>query len=461
MSDLKRAITCLCIAAPQAVACQAFVGEYEPDLEIVSSMTDPGALCDSESHFTFTVDLESKEQKDDLTAYYEAANSALVAHLMRAAEQLHQGETQRRSSYLWGAAGVGKSFVTRNAFDAFEDDEQCAIDLGEAFADGGDRVGYPTELRADLATLDGELVFNELPTLSDSRGFELTPLLEAGGCIDGDLLRPLVILDSIDELHDDCSRAVLEAVDELLLSDSGMLPPFFHVVVAGRPGGFVSWLTDPGRNETNPLLDIFELKAPRYDSAGSIEFRVVEYLDFANELAALEADDGVEAFVQRVIAAVVEYPFLGYSLGNLAVGNVVIQHTGPERVESEQELKTGIFDDMVYRNSQSHGRPGDGAELEAAYLRVLEDIAARYLDVSEQGAFVVRSEDVITVVGDDGEPLGEVRVRNVLNRGGVAVLSSATSTTTRYRFEPFWLHAHLTERRNQRLNPDYVYRGCE
>ena len=83
---------------------------------------------------------------------------------------------------------------------------------------------------------------------------------------------------------------------------------------------------------------------------------------------------------------------------------------------------------MVYRNSQSHGRPGDGAELEAAYLRVLEDIAARYLDVSEQGAFVVRSEDVITVVGDDGEPLGEVRVRNVLDRGGVAVLSSATSS---------------------------------
>jgi hypothetical protein len=52
-------------------------------------------------------------------------------------------------------------------------------------------------------------------------------------------------------------------------------------------------------------------------------------------------------------------------------------------------------------------------------------------------------------------------VRNVLNRGGVAFLTSALTTTTRYRFDPFWLHAHLIERRNQRLDSEYEYRGCE
>ena len=62
---------------------------------------------------------------------------------------------------------------------------------------------------------------------------------------------------------------------------------------------------------------------------------------------------------------------------------------------------------------------------------------------------------------DSGATLGEVSVRDVLNRGGVALLTSATASSTRYRFDPFWLHGHLVERRNQRTVTGYIYRSCE
>ena len=52
-------------------------------------------------------------------------------------------------------------------------------------------------------------------------------------------------------------------------------------------------------------------------------------------------------------------------------------------------------------------------------------------------------------------------MRDVLDRSGLAFLHPVSFMTARYRFEPFWVHAHLVERRNQRLYPGYEYRTCE
>jgi hypothetical protein len=238
--------------------------------------------------------------------------------------------------------------------------------------------------------------------------------------------------------------------------------PFLHFIVVGRSSAFATWLTAPERTqENNDILDRFDLAAPTYRTAGDLEFRVRGYLDFIGELANVEAAGELDAYVASFTDAVSAYPFLTYSTGNLAVGNVVIEHTAPGRAESEEALKVGLFDDILLRNAQSHGRPGDGSEYDAAYRRVLEEIAVRYVEVDDAGDFVVRSEDTVEVTDDEGAVLGEVRVRNVLDRGGVAFLTSGVESTTRYRFEPFWLHAHLIERYNQRLDPDYAYRPCE
>jgi hypothetical protein len=113
------------------------------------------------------------------------------------------------------------------------------------------------------------------------------------------------------------------------------------------------------------------------------------------------------------------------------------------------------------RDADSHSRPGTESSLNAAYRRALEEVAVRYAEeINDSGVFTVTSEDTVPVSADDGSLLGEVRVRTLLNHSGVAFLTTR-ATTTRYHFDPFWVHSHLIERYNQRHFPRYAYRGCQ
>jgi hypothetical protein len=448
------------LASIGCVACQSFVGEYAPDLAETSA--DSARLCQVERDaFAFALDLESGESMPSLEDYYEAANPELIDRLSAVATAYREGVEQTSVTYVLGAAGVGKSFVTRNSFDQFAEAEQCTIELGTLFREEAATLNSTVVEAPDLATLDDAVVFNQLPALEAPDEVDFVDLLRAGGCfVDGALL-PLIVLDGIDEVHDATSTAILAALDGFVL-DGMSGEGLHHFVVAGRPEGFWSWLTDPGRTEeNNAIVARFDLEAPMYRSAGDLEFRVLGYLDFAGRLEDLEASGGVDAYVQSFIDAVATHPFLTYSVGNLAVGNVVAEHTAPGLGETEEELKSGLFDDIVFRNSQTHGRPGADGEYADAYRRALEDVATRYVEVNTDGTFAVRSEDRVDITAADGSVLGQVQVRSLLNRGGVAFLTSASATTTRYRFDPFWLHAHLVERRNARLTPGYAYRTCE
>src|SRR5690606_32989953 len=103
-----------------------------------------------------------------------------------------------------------------------------------------------------------------------------------------------------------------------------------------------------------------------------------------------------------------------------------------------------ILDDWLARNSETHNRPGAGSELDGQYRRILEDVAAQYsTSVGDDGEFSVATQDNVAVVDESGRSAGYVRVRDVLLHSGVAYLTSASSTTTRFRFSPFWLHGFL------------------
>ncbi len=441
-------------------SCQAFVGDYEADRNDGATI-DVSPLCAVErSAFVFDLDLTSNDSRDSLEAYYEAANPELVDHLSAVAAAYQAGEKQARATYLRGAAGVGKSFAVRNLLDAFPDSEQCQVELSELFSLDAKSLGFAVEAKADLATLDGSMVFNELETIDDPADFALTKLLEAAGCFDGGELAALVVLDGLDEIHEDAATLLLEAVDNFILDGAPGAGPFVHFLVSGRPEGFANWLIAPDRNEQNTaIVDQFDLHAPRYQTAGDLRFRVEGYLDFAQNPA--PSSDEVDAYVESFSGAVQMYPFLTYSIGNLAVGNIVIQQTAPDLEFSEQSLKAGLFDDMLVRNAETHGRPGVSSRFEGTYRRALEDIAARYTDVDSEGRFTVRSEDTVEAFDDEGKPFGKLRVRDVLDRSGVAFLTEPLTTTSRYTFDPFWLHAHLIERHNQRVNEEYRYRGCQ
>lgn len=94
------------------------------------------------------------------------------------------------------------------------------------------------------------------------------------------------------------------------------------------------------------------------------------------------------------------------------------------------------------------------------YGHVLEQIAVRYAEeVDDEGFFLVGFEDNVSVPAGEGDVT--VRVRDVLDRSGIAYLDPVDFTTTRYRFDPFWVHAYLVEKWNQRIDAGYAYSRCD
>jgi hypothetical protein len=448
---------CACCWA--LVGCEAFVGEYSADLD-QSLVVDTSELCAIDRTLAIPLHLDDADAEASLEDYYAAANPALVARLFEIAERFESGESHAGVTYLRGAAGVGKSFVTRNLTDAFDETEQCSIELADLFAASAESRGFEVELKADLATTNGEYVFNQLPTISEPRDFDIEALFDAIGCFDDGVLKPLIVLDGIDEVHDDSSRLILESVDDYVLTRDREAVPFVHVLISGRPEGFASWLTAAERTEENTALEgQFDLAAPKYDSAGDLAFRVEGYLEFA--LGEAFNAEVLAEYTESFTDALSRHPFLSYTIGNLAFGNYVIDQTAPGLDTSEVALKTRLFDDILGRNVSTHGRPGTESEFYESYRRALEDIAAKYIDVSQQGDFTVGSDDTVEAFDVDGASLGRLRVRTVLNRSGIAFRTDPRTTTPRYRFDPYWVQAHLIERKNQRLNADYEYRTCQ
>jgi len=440
--------------------CDSLVGNYAVGSDAGVSAVSVEPLCQIEREsMQVPIDLDATEAYDGLEEYYEEASPAFTSHLAAVRAAFEAGQSSARVTYFMGAAAIGKSFATRN-LDAFTDDERCDATINELIVEGTDELGFEVELQDDLTTLDGDVVFNQLPGAAEITRFDLDELLSAAGCLESGELPPLVVIDGVDEIVDRTASALLEQVDDMLLARAGD-DGFVHVLVAGRPEGFSDWLTDSGRNEDNvAITDRFLLEPPKYDSAGDLDFRLRGYLAFTDRLDAIEADGEYDDHLARLTAAVTRHPFLSYSLGNLGLGNFVIEQTAVNRIDDEESLKVALFDDLLVRNADTHGRPGDGGELDGPYRRALEEIAVRYVDVDDDGTFIVRSDDSVEVSGPEGD-LGSVRVRDVLDRSGVATLQSVNSVTTRYRFDPFWLHAHLVERRNLRLVADHEYQTCE
>jgi hypothetical protein len=458
MKALSRALL-LAILASMPIACGKVLGDYQVADQGISS----SRLCDVErATFTFEIDLDSNDQQADVETYYDVANPELVPHLTALAQSYSNGDPGAGVTYVMGAAGVGKSFALRNVLDGFADAEKCSIDLADLFGEDAGLLDFSVVPTPDLATSDGEVVFNELPSMDDPATFALTSLFAAAGCDSTGTLVPLIVVDDLDEIHNTSSTAILKAIDGFILDVATGAGPFVHFIVAGMPEAFNAWLTDPDRTEANnAILETFLLNAPRYQTAGDLDLRIRGYLDFTQQLAGLEASGELDGFIDSVTNALVSYPFLTYSMGNLAVGNAIMERTRPGFTEMEPQLKAGLFDDILKRAGQNHGRPEGGVALGGPYLRLLEEIAVRYIDVGDDGVFQVLSEDTVQVRDDADAVLGEVRVRDVLNRAGVALLTSANAASTRYRFDPFWMHAHLVERHNQRTIAGYVYSTCE
>jgi hypothetical protein len=436
-------------------SCQLWLGQYTADREDPVDVTE---LCDLERElFDIDLRLDSDAQLETLEAYYGAANPLLVEQFDRVVSAARDETPTRTATYLTGEAGAGKSFIMRALVSAFPSDDICDLSLPEILAI--DTPTLPTKKIPDLATRDGAVTLNSLPGVSDPDAFSLPQFLAHEGCIKDGQTTGLVVLDGLDEVHPSSALALLREVEDYLLDDDGT---FVHIVVLGRPEGFAPWFANPSRGaDTGKVVKLMSLQTPQYVTRGDISFRLEEYLDFTMQLEDAQQGSQFEDHVDSMAAALERHPFLRYSLSNLAVGNVVIQHTAPGLKESEFTLKSKIFEDLLARNVDTHGRPGSGSRYDDAYIQVFERLAAKYSNVNDKGEFIVSPTDALPLVDASGEEIGEVLVTALLERSGVAYLASPTSTTKRFRFSPFWVHSYLTERFNRRVSPKYDYQGCD
>jgi hypothetical protein len=414
--------------------------------------TDIDPLCRVDKRLAKEVKSDKTARFTSLLDYYRDANAGLFRELEQVAEELRQGRAHTGATYVLGAAGVGKSFV-RRALKSISPDAQCPIELSRLFRnDSGAKAASAITTFPDLQTSDGQ-VFNELPGLRDPDRFavdDLKTLARLAKCKSSDRSPPVILLDDLDEIDPQSAGSILRSIDELVSHQVPAQTSFLHVIVFGRPEGFWEWFRDthrvPPRN-----LSMFNLDGPTYDALGDLEFIANESLAFHR--SSQLADANVKTYVRFVR----DNPFLTYSIGNLQLSNLLMEQAILNPSHSAHSLRAYLYDDLIDRNKDSHGRPSSKA---TEYGRLLEEVAAKYAGVvDEAGFFSVKAEDVVRLE-EDGHSY-EVRVRNVLNRSGVAFLRPADFRTTRYRFEPFWVHPHLVERRNARLVPGHQYRVCQ
>jgi hypothetical protein len=410
---------------------------------------DISRLCAIDEQLAIPISMNEPNRYSGLLPYYREANLELFDHLDSIAQVYESGQAHRGATYVMGGPGVGKSYVSR-ALDQFPEADQCTIRMGE-FADSGGQ-GIAFKMVPDLATLGGEWTFNELPTFADPEAFSLDSLLVAGGCVRRGQVAPLVIIDDLNEVHDESISLILKEVEEFI-SQPDAADSFVHILVFGRPEAFAPWLRQYRRTPPRELQVSEPLEGGTYTTSGDLEMTYSDCQDYRRMPA--PSQEELDAFVRLVI----DHPFLTYSIRILAVRNFVIE-ASQGHVTTEQGLKTSVYNSLIERDRQVHGR---GIAHPQSYQYLLEDIAARYLDqVDDEGFFVVNAGDTIQVYDDDRKNVvGEVYVRTVLDRSGITRLRNPASTLARYRFDPFWIQAHLVEQRNQYFCPRHEYVTCE
>jgi hypothetical protein len=276
-------------------------------------------------------------------------------------------------------------------------------------------------------------------------------------------LVPLIIFDDIDEIHSETSKLILKSLDQFILEVAESNEEFVHVIVVGRSEGFAPWYQDSKRSEgIAQYLSVFHLNGPRFLTTGDLELLANNQYSFvygADTWEEMNQDERAAGLVDGYIRFVEQHSFLSYSIRQLAIAIIITDLSTSNANANELKLKAFIFDELLRRASNVHGRPLSSDD---QYRRILEDIAVLYATdevVDDQGFFTVDSDDTVQVMAD-GQSTGEVFVRDVLDHSGIAILKPASLSTTRYKFEPAWVHSHLIELRNQRELPNRDYQIC-
>ena len=435
---------------------------------------------------------------DEIVDYYCEANAALRDRLAEAKDVFASRKRLpfRAMTVVAGSAGVGKTFIKRRVYSDVPRSDVWKFDIRELF-DELAQQGF-AEATPDLR--HGDRVFNRLIRLTPAGRQEFARMLTSNSAA-------FVVADSLDEIHPDDYRFVLEQLEQISINSSR---EFVHLVVFGRPLSFRDyWLhrqdasdevarddraanagvAENGNGEPRSFL----LNKPRLRTTGDLmvsnwnydcwkhrlhlvsdgETRPMPLKDYqrwcadsfcssadytdvtyeANPHMTREAHDLLErlATSEEVVASV-----LSNLAGNEIARDILVEQMRRGEDFDDYRFRSEFLSRWLERDTRSDGRPSrlqpENLDL---YLRLLEAIAARFADenrLDDLGYFEVSPDERVSV-RHEGQSMS-VPVLDVLDRSGLVTADVATHAQ-RYRFEPFWFHRHLVqmhqERRDQRV----------
>lgn len=420
-------------------------------------------VCAVEKQFVYEVTAGPAHASDLPSLYkFSSDNQPIFSHLHRLQEMHRDGVAHRGVSYVYGAPGVGKSFLVRNhLLGAFPGEASCVVKLGDVFGGGTEQLGVQVTARPDVTSRDGQVRIGSLPAVAEPGDFRLGSMLAASGCEQNGVLRSLVVIDDIDEIHPDSARLILRSVDKLVLDRAQSSSGFLHVIVVGGADGFAPWYRDPKRHGgIAGFLSAFEFRGPVYSTTGDMHVLAANLLRFQMGKEGWDQfvrEGAAASLIEQYVRYVRRHPFLSYSIRSLAIATMISTRASTTPDDTEFELKEFVLDELLRRSSSVHGRPDPGDD---AYRRMLEEVATGYADrLDDDGFFVVGLDDQVPITTAGGNT-AELPVREVLDRSGIAVTVPGSHSTARYRFAPIWVQSHLIELANQRGNSSHQYRPC-